>query len=133
MTSRPAIGEVIGSLSTLAITMALLGGVSTIALLSVHNSATLVESSARQQQAEIGILVEVVGTQTNSSGTYVWIYDYGWASAPVQSVMFGTRALGWSSTCVGDWSGSMCVVAVPPVSNGLLTLVIGGRSVEASV
>ncbi len=133
MQSRPAISEVIGSLSTLAITMALLGGVSTIALLSIHGAATQVETSAQRQQAQIGILLEVVGTQTNSSGTFVWVCDYGWASAPVQSVTFGAQAVTWSTTCEGNWEGSMCVVTLPPLPNGSVNLLIGGRTVEASV
>lgn len=117
----------------LAITMALLGGASFLALLSIHNAAGLVDRSAREQERDAGVLLDVVGSQSNSSGTYVWIYDYGWESAPVQSVFLAAEQVRWSTTCSGDWSGSLCVVVLPQATSGLLTIVVGGKSVEASI
>lgn len=133
MDSKPGIGEVIGSVSMLAITMALLAGTSAIALLSIHNAASLVSGAGQQQQREVGLLVSVVGTQSNSSGTYLWIYDYGWVSAPVQTVLVGAKQTRWSTTCEGDWTRSLCEVILPEATDGQVTLVIGGVSVEAYV
>jgi hypothetical protein len=133
MGSRPGIGEVVGSVSMLAITMALLAGTSAIALLSIHNAAQLVSNSGEQKQREAGMLVNVVGTQSNSSGTYIWLYDYGWESAPIQSVFVNGENVSWSFTCNGDWSGSLCALSLPVAQRGQVTIVMGGISLAASV
>lgn len=133
MHSRPGIGEVVGSVSMLAITMALLAGTSAIALLSIHNAASLVSEGGQQQQREVGLLVTMVGTQENSSGTYLWLYDFGWLSAPIQAVLVGAKQTHWSTTCEGDWTGSLCAVILPEATSGQVTVVIGGVSIEASV
>lgn len=133
MDSRRGIGEVVGSVSMLAITMALLAGTSAIALLSIHNAAALVSGAGQQQQREAGLLVSIVGTQSNSSGTYFWLYDYGWVSAPIQAVLVGAKQTRWSTTCEGDWTGSLCTVILPDATGGPVTLVIGGVSIEAFV
>ncbi|MDV3276956.1 MAG: hypothetical protein LYZ69_00640 [Nitrososphaerales archaeon] len=131
--SRPGIGEVVGSVSMLAITIALLAGTSAVALLSIHNAAELVSTAGEQRQREAGMLVDVVGTQSNSSGTYVWLYDYGWESAPVQAVFINGETASWSFNCGGDWSGSLCIVSLPAAEKGQVTIVMGGVSLGASV
>ena len=131
--SRRGIGEVVGSISMLAITMALLGGASAVVLLSVHSAASLLAKSGEQQQRMAGVLVAVVGSQSNSTGAYVWLYDYGWASSGIQSVLVGATPARWSTSCTGDWTRSLCVVDLPPSTVGEVTIVIGGSTVVASV
>lgn len=133
MVSRPGIGEVIGSVSMLVITMALLGSASYLALASINGAAAMVDRSASQQSRDSGVLLSVVGSQSNASGTYLWVFDYGWQGAPIGAVYLDAQTVDWSSDCGGDWAGSMCVIALSPGSAGLVTIVIGGKSVEVSV
>lgn len=133
MASRTGIGEVVGSVSMLVITMALLGSASYLALASINGAATIVDGTARQQSTEAGVLLDTVGSQSNTSGTYVWLFDYGWESAPVGAVFLNAQGVGWSSNCPGNWSESICVVTLPPGARGLVTIVVGGKSVEVSV
>ncbi len=132
MHSRPGIGEVVGSVTMLAITISLLAGASVIAVLSIRAASALAQDSSQAEQRDAGLLVSVVMTQTNGSGTFVWLFDYGWTSAGVKSVYVDGRGVAWSSTCNGDWSGSACLVTLPP-SSGELTILIGGLSIATSV
>lgn len=116
----------------LAITMALLGGASAVALTSVHDAASLLAHTGEQESREAGILVAVVSSQTNSSGTYIWLYDYGWVSADVQGASLNGASSSWSSSCQGQWAHSICVVTLPP-STGQATIFVGGVTVVASV
>jgi hypothetical protein len=131
--SRRGIGEVIGSVSMLAITIALLGGATYLTLSSISGAASMVGGSAQEEARDAGLLVNVVGSQSNSSGTYVWLLDYGWTSATVGSVLVDTQPVPWSTTCHGDWSGTLCSVELPPGTSGLTTIVLGGKSLEVSV
>ena len=133
MTSRPAVGEVVGSVSMLAITIALLGSISYLAFSSINGAAAMVGGSAQQEARDAGLLVSVVGSQSNSTGTYIWLLDYGWESAPVASVFLDAGPVAWSTNCATDWSGSLCVVVLPPGSAGPATLVLGGKSLEISL
>jgi hypothetical protein len=132
MRSRRGIGEVVGSVAMLAVTIALLAGASAVAVLSIQAASELADKSAQDQRENAGLLVSVVTTQTNSSGTFVWLFDYGWTSAGVKSVYDDGQQVGWSSTCNGDWTESVCVVTLPPV-RGDLTILIGGVSIAATV
>lgn len=133
MTSRPAVGEVVGSVSMLAITIALLSGASYLALTSINGAANVVGGSAQQQAREAGLLLEAVGSQSNATGTFVWLLDYGWESSPVSSVLVDAKPVPWSTSCLGDWSGKLCVVKLPPGAVGPTTIVLGGESLEVSV
>jgi hypothetical protein len=117
----------------LAITMALLGGASAIALLSVHGAASLLAKNGEAQGQQAGVLVAVVGSQSNSTGAYVWLYDYGWVSAAVQSAFLDGETTTWSTSCNDQWAHSLCVVSLPPASRGQVTIVVGGVSIVASV
>jgi hypothetical protein len=117
----------------LAITTALLGGASYLALSSINNAAAMVDGSAQQQSRDIGVLLSVVGAQSNGTGTYVWIFNSGWESAPINSVFLNAQRVTWSTTCAGDWSGSMCVVTLSKAAGGIVTVVVGGKSLEVSV
>lgn len=133
MASRAAVGEVVGSVSMLAITIALLGGASYLAFSSINGAAAMVGGSAQQEARAAGLLVSVVGSQSNATGTYVWLLDYGWESSPLGPVLVGDRPVSWSTTCTGDWSGTLCVLTLPPGAYGPMTVVIGGKSLEVSL
>lgn len=122
-----------GSISMLAITMALLGGASAIALLSVHSASLLLSKNSEEEQRSAGVLVAVVGSQSNSTGAYVWLFDYGWVSAPIEAVYLDGGTVQWTTTCRGDWTGSLCVVTLPPTARGQVTVLTGGVSTVASV
>ena len=117
----------------LAITVALLGAASYLAFSSINGAAAMVGGSAQQEARQAGLLVSVVGSQSNATGTYVWLLDYGWESSPVGLVLVNARPVAWSTTCAGDWSGALCVVVLPPGTNGPATLVVGGKSLEVSL
>jgi hypothetical protein len=119
--------------SMLAITIALLGGASYLALSSINGAANMVGGSAQVDAREAGLLLEVVGSQANSSGTFVWLLDYGWESSPVASVLVNAQTTAWTTTCNGDWSGKLCVVTLPPGAAGTTTILLGGESLEISL
>jgi hypothetical protein len=127
------VSEVVGSLSMLAITMALLGGASALALLSVHGAASLLTKNGAIEGQKAGVLVTVVGSQSNSTGAYVWLYDYGWVSTQVQGAFLNGETTTWSSSCQAQWAHSLCVLVLPPSSKGQVTVVVGGVSIVASV
>ncbi|HXW36839.1 MAG TPA: hypothetical protein VEJ36_02905 [Nitrososphaerales archaeon] len=132
MRSRKGTGEVVGSVTTLAITIALLAGASGLAAFSIGESARLAQESARLEQDDAGTLVSVLSVQTNSSGTFVLLFDYGWVSPPVRGVYVGGSPVSWSSHCPSDWIGSVCTVVIPAAS-GEITILVGGVSVVAAV
>ena len=133
MASRRAVGEVVGSVSMLAVTIALLGGASYLALESINGAASMVGGSAQQEARQAGLLLGVVGSQSNATGTYVWLINYGWESSPVGPVLVDARSVQWTTTCSGEWSGALCVVKLPAGTAGLTTIVLGGVSLEVSV
>jgi hypothetical protein len=117
----------------LVITMTLLGGASYLALASIDRASALVDGSAARQGRDIGTLLLTVGLQSNASGSYIWVLDYGWQSSPIRSVFLNAGSVAWSSDCPADWSGSICRVILPQGARGLVTIVVGGKSLEVSV
>ncbi len=116
----------------LLVTMALLAGASVISVLSVRSAATLESDSAKNEARSIGELVEVVSTQVNSSGSYIWLYNYGWVDALVTSVYVQGARVAWAS-CGTIMHGSSCVVVLPPGTRGLVTAVLGEKSIAVAL
>lgn len=133
MRSRRGVGEVVGSVSMLAITVALLGGASVVAVLSIRQASALVQGSSQSEKKAAGTLVELMASQSNSSGTYLWLFDYGWSSAPISGVYVNGRGVSWTSSCPDEWSGSLCLVTLSPSLRGNVTVLVGGTSIAASV
>ncbi len=128
--SKTGVGEVVSSLSMLAITIALLGSLSFISLQSIKSAVSSITSNSGQAAAEAGVLLRVVATQQNSTGSFVWLFDYGWKAASITSVSAnGVILQGWSSSCVPVQQKGMCVVRLPASVQGDVTLVFGGRNV----
>ena len=123
-------GEVVSSLSMLAITMALLGSFSFLSLQSIKSAVQSIATNSGQAAEETGVLLRVVATQQNSTGSFVWVFDYGWESTRITSVYLdGGPLQGWSSSCVPVHEKGMCVVRLPPSVQGDVTLVFGGKSI----
>lgn len=116
----------------LAVTIALLAGASAVAVFSIRDASSLIQDSNRAAQRDVGVLVSVLAVQRNGTGTFMWLYDYGWASEPIKAVYVAGQAVPWTSSCGGSWSGSLCLVFTPSTQRGELTVVIGGFSIAAS-
>src|SRR5438445_3676478 len=124
--SRRGIGEVAGSLSMLVVTMALLTSASFLSFVSVKAGASLLPAGAQGEAIAAGQLVGVVATQSNITGSYVWLFNYGWEDAPITR-SYGRTAAPLSS-CGFVSEGSMCVLSLPPGTRGELTLLVGANT-----
>jgi hypothetical protein len=118
----------------LAITIAVLGGVGLLSLGSLRTANGVLLAGSQNAANEAGVLLTVVGTQSNSSGTFVWLFDYGWAQARLTSVYVdGGLAQGWTSSCSDLQPHDMCALRLPPGTNGTVSIVFGARTVSLSV
>jgi hypothetical protein len=128
------VSEVVSSVSMLAITIAVLGGVGLISLGSLRSANGVLLTGSENAASEAGVLLTVVATQSNSSGTYVWLFDYGWNQAGLTSVYVdGALGQGWSSSCSVLQPKDMCVLQLPPGTHGTVTITFGARTVSLSV
>ena len=122
--------EVVASVAMLAVTMAVLGGLGVLSMTSIHTADGALLSGSQSAASSAGLLLTVVSTQTNSSGAYVWFFDYGWTSARVSSVYLDGGVLsGWSTTCSPIQVKEMCVVVMPPATHGEVSVLFGSRSI----
>jgi hypothetical protein len=114
----------------LVVTMAVLGGVGALSLGSIRSADNVLLSGSQSAADSAGILLTVVSTQSNSSGTYVWVFDYGWTPARLSSVYLDGGVLsGWASTCSPLLVREMCAVALPPGTHGAVSILFGSRSI----
>lgn len=131
---RAAVSEVVSSVAMLIITMAVLGGLAALSLGSLRSANDLVASDSQNAVAEAGVLLTVVSTQSNSSGTYVWVFDYGWTPATLSSVYVnGGLVSGWSSSCNPLQVKDMCAVSLPPNTHGTVSILFGARSISLAL
>lgn len=118
----------------LAITIAVLGGVGLISLGSLRSANGVLLTGSESAASESGVLLTVVATQSNASGTYVWLFNYGWNEAKLTSVYVGGGlAQGWTSTCASLQPKEMCALQLPPGTHGSVTLAFGARTVSLTV
>jgi hypothetical protein len=128
------VSEVVSSISMLAITIAILGGVGLISLGSLRSANGVLLGGSQDAASEAGILLTVVGTQSNSTGSYVWLFNYGWVEGHLTSVYLGGGLLqGWTSTCSALQPRDMCVLELPAGTHGTVTIEFGTRTVSLSV
>lgn len=126
--------EVVSSLAVLMVTIALLGGIGVLALGSVRGSQGLLSLSSQGAAREDGLLLALVSIQSNSSGTYAWVYDYGWVQGTVSAAYLNGGLVKWSSSCGGLLQpGKVCAVSVPAGSHGEVSVVFGTKSLDYSV
>jgi len=110
--------------------MALLGGFTFVSLQSIKSAVQLITNNSAKSAAEAGVLLRVVSTQQNATGSFIWLFDYGWQSAKLTSVYLdGGLVQGWSTSCVPIQVDAMCVVRLSSSTQGEVTLFFGGKSV----
>ena len=126
---RKGLGEVSGSVSMLLVMMALLAGASAVSIVSVRGAASLVSGTANKEARSIGQLVEVVLTQVNSSGSYIWLFNYGWVDSQITAVYLNGVKVPWNS-CGTIVHGFLCTIALPVGTKGTVTAILGDRSLE---
>lgn len=131
---RSGLGEVVSSLSMLAVTMALLGSFSFLSLQSIKSAVESIATNAGEAATEAGVLLRVVATQQNTTGSFVWVFNYGWERTKITSVYVdGDILQGWSSSCVPVHEKEMCVVRLPSSVQGDVTLVFGGKRIAVPI
>ncbi len=126
--------EVVSSLAILAVTIALLGGVGAVALGSVRSSGSLLSLDSQGAARQYGLLLALVSVQANATGTYAWVYDYGWVQGAVSGAYLNGGLVEWSSSCAGVLQpGAVCAISVPQGSKGELSIVFGTKSLDFTV
>ncbi len=126
--------EVVSSLAVLMITIALLGAVAAVALVSIRGSGSLLSSSSQGAAREDGLLLALVSVQSNSTGSYAWVYDYGWVQGTLSAAYLNGGLVRWSSSCAGVLQpGKVCAISVPPGVHGEVSIVFGTKSLDYSV
>jgi hypothetical protein len=128
------VSEIVSSVAVLMITVALLGAIGAVALGSVRSSGSLLSSSSQGAAREDGLLLALVSVQSNSSGSYAWVYDYGWVQGSLSAAYLDGGLVKWSSSCAAVLQpGSMCAVSFPPSVHGEVSIVFGAKSLDFSV
>lgn len=117
----------------LAVTIALLGGLSAVALSSVRGAGDLLSSDSQSAARGYGFLLALVSVQSNSTGSYAWVFDYGWEQASVTGVYLNGGTTQWTSTCAPLKPGSICTIVLSPGSHGQVTAVFGAKSLGFTV
>ena len=112
----------------LVVTMALLTTASFLSFVSVKAGASMLTAGAEGEAIATGQLVGVVAIQTNITGSYIWLFNYGWEDAAIiRTYGHATAPL---SSCGLVRQGSMCVVSFSPGTKGTVTLLVGANSLE---
>jgi len=128
------VSEVVSSLAMLMVTVALLGGIAAVALGSLRSSGGLLSSSSQGAAREDGLLLALVSVQSNSSGSFAWVYDYGWVAGTLTAAFVNGGQVSWTSSCGGVVQpGAACAISFPPGEQGEASVVFGGKSVDFSV
>jgi hypothetical protein len=128
------VSEVVSSLAVLMITIALLGGIGVVALGSVRSSGNLLSLSSQGAARDYGLLFALVSVQSNSSGAYAWVYNYGWAQGTLSAAYLNGGLVRWSSSCAGVLQpGALCAISVPAGTHGEVSIVFGTKSLGFSV
>jgi len=118
----------------LAITIAILGGVGLIALGSLRSANGVLLAGSENAASEAGVLLTVVSTQSNSTGTFVWVFNYGWSQTGLTAVYVdGGLVRGWTSDCSMLPPKDMCFLQLPAHTIGTVSIEFGTRTVSLSV
>ncbi len=126
--------EVVSSLAVLMITIALLGGIGIVALGSVRSSGNLLALTSQDAARDYGLLVALVSVQSNASGSYAWVYNYGWVQGTLSAAYLNGGLVRWSSTCSGVLQpGKLCAISVPTGTHGQVVMVFGTKSLGFSL
>ena len=124
----------VSSLAVLMVTIALLGGIGVVALGSVRSSGSLLSSSSHGAARGYGLLLALVSVQSNSSGSYAWVYDYGWEQGTLSAAYLNGGLVKWASSCAGVLQpGKVCAISVPAGEHGEVSIVFGTKSLDYAV
>jgi len=105
-----------------------------VALGSIQSSGSLLSLASQGAARDYGVLLALVAVQSNSTGSYAWLYDYGWQQEAVSGAYLNGGAVSWSSSCAGLLQpGKVCAISIPRGIHGLVTLVVGTKSLDYSV
>jgi hypothetical protein len=128
------VSEIVSSLAVLMVTITLLGAIGVVALGSVRSSGSLLSSSSQGAAKEYGLLLALVAVQSNSSGSYAWVYDYGWVQGTLSAAYLNGGLVKWSSSCGGVLQPEeVCAISVPAGEHGEVSVVFGTKSLDFSV
>jgi hypothetical protein len=128
------VSEVVSSLAILMVTIALLSGIGVVALGSVRSSGSLLSLSSQGAAREYGLLLALVSVQSNSSGTYAWVYNYGWVQGTLSAAYLNGGLVKWFSSCAGVLQpGRLCVISVPTGAHGEVSIIFGTKSLGFTV
>lgn len=128
------VSEVVSSVAMLAITIAVLGAVGAISLGSLRSANGVLLSGSQNAASDAGVLLTIVGEQSNATGTYVWLFNYGWVPGHLTAVYVdGGAASGWASDCSTLKPQGMCSVKLAAGTKGSVTIDLGDRTVSLSV
>lgn len=131
---RRGVSEVVSSLAVLIVTIALLGGIGYLAMGSIRASGGLLISGSEGAAKDDGLLLSLVSVQSNSSGSYAWVYDYGWVEGTLTAAYVNGGLVAWSSTCGGVIRPeSVCAVSVPAGLSGDASIDFGGKTLDFAV
>jgi len=132
LTSK-GLSEVVGALAVLMVTIAVLGGLSAIALASVRGAGGLLSADSQVAARNYGFLLVLVAVQSNSTGSYAWIFDYGWEQGSLTGVDIDGGSTQYTSTCSPLRPESMCALVLPPNSHGQVTAIFGTKTLGFQV
>lgn len=105
-----------------------------VALASVRSSGGLLSASSQGAARNEGLLLSLVAVQSNSSGSYAWVYDYGWVQGAVSAAYLNGGLVKWSSSCAGIVQpGKVCAISVPAGETGEVSVVFGAKSLDFTV
>ena len=134
MHSSRAVSEVVSSVSMLAITIAVLGAVGVISLGSLRSANGVLLQGSQNAASADGVLLTVVSTQENSSGSFVWLFNYGWTTARLTGVYVdGGQIDSWTSTCSSLQPKAICDLRMMPGVHGSVTIAFGVRTVSLTL
>jgi len=128
------VSEVVSALAVLMITIALLGGIAVVALGSVRSTGSLLSLDSQGAAREYGLLLALVSVQSNSTGSYAWVYNYGWVQGALSAAYLDGGLVKWSSSCAAAVSpGSLCAISFPPGEHGQVSMIFGTKSLGFTV
>jgi hypothetical protein len=114
--------------------MALLGGIGVVAFGSIRSSGNLLFLTSEGAAKDYGLLLALVSVQTNSSGAYAWVYNYGWVQGTLSAAYLDGGLVRWSSSCAGVIQpGRICAISLPTGTHGEVSVVFGTKSLGFSV
>ena len=97
--------------------------------MAIRSSGSLLSLSSQGAARDYGLLLALVSVQSNSSGTYAWVYNYGWVQGALSGAYLDGGLVKWSSSCAGVLEpGHLCAISVPAGEHGEVRITFGTKS-----